>query len=196
MDPLRDDNNDLAVWLREAGEGASDAKDRLFSTLYAELRQLAERQLRRDRGTPVSPTTLLHETYLNIAKGAATFPDRGRFMGYASRVMRSLLIDLARERRAQKRGAEFHITQLDENFNEPPSDFQGHDTRLARLSTALDELAEQDPRLSEVVDLRYFCGFSLTEIAAMREVSERTIQRDWDKARLFLYHELDENSAP
>jgi RNA polymerase sigma factor (TIGR02999 family) len=109
-------------------------------------------------------------------------------------VMRNLLVDLARVRRAQKRGAQFRITQLDEHAIDRQPDGPGDEARLARLSEALDELAEREPRLSEVVDLRYFCGFSMPEIAAMREVSERTVQRDWDKARLFLYHELDETS--
>jgi RNA polymerase sigma factor (TIGR02999 family) len=184
----------LASLLEEAGAGVSGAKDRLFTSLYGELRQLAERQLRRGGGAPVSPTTLLHETYLNISKGRAVFPDRGRFMGYAARVMRNLLVDLVRVRGAQKRGAEFRITQLDEHAIDRQPGVRGDEGRLARLSEALDELAEREPRLSEVVDLRYFCGFSMLEIAAMREVSERTVQRDWDKARLFLYHELDETS--
>lgn len=182
--------------LREAEAGVEGAKERLFATLYSELHELAERQLRRNAGAPISPTTLLHETYLNMAQGQAVFPDRARFMGYASRVMRGLIIDLARQRRAQKRGAEFHITRLNTKVGEQRAEADAEERELLRLSEALDALAVRDPRLAELVDLKYFCGFSLVEIAVLRGVSERTAQRDWEKARLVLYREIGENAVP
>jgi len=160
--------------------------DRLFASLYQELRQLAERQLRRSAGAALSPTTLLHETYLDLSERDAVFPDRAHFMGYAARAMRGLIIDFARQRRALKRGGEFHITQLNTQIPDHPAD----EHELARLSEALDELAGRDARLAEVVDLKYFCGFSFADIAAMQGTCERTVQRDWEKARLFLYREL------
>jgi RNA polymerase sigma factor (TIGR02999 family) len=160
------------------------ANEQLFSQLYAELRQLAERQLRRNSGAPISPTTLLHEAYLGIAGGSAIFPDRERFMGYAARVMRGLIIDFVRERRALKRGAGVHITQL-------PTEIEQVDAgELSRLSDVLDELATREPRLAEVVDLRYFCGFTFEDIAAQRGSSVRTVQRDWEKARVILFQQL------
>src|ERR1700685_4281981 len=107
---------------------------RLFASLYGELRQLAERQLRRNAGAPVSPTTLLHEAYLGMRGRDALFPDRERFIGYAARVMRGLIIDFARERRALKRGGDFHITQLPTQVPEPDKD----ETDLSRLSEALE----------------------------------------------------------
>jgi DNA-directed RNA polymerase specialized sigma24 family protein len=111
------------------------ANRKLFAALYDDLRQLAERQLRRNEGASISPTTLLHEAYIGISGRSAVFADRERFMGYASRVMRGLIIDFVRERRALKRGAAFHITQL-------PSEIAQVDERqLARLSDVLDELA-------------------------------------------------------
>jgi len=158
----------------------------LFASLYGELRLLAERQLRRNAGAPVSPTTLLHEAYLGMRGRAAVFPDRERFIGYAARVMRGLIIDFVRERRALKRGAGYHITQLP---TELPSEVV---TDLGRLSDALDELAVREPLLARLVDLRYFCGFSLEEIAAQRGVSVRTVQRDWDKARVLLFTGLSD----
>jgi RNA polymerase sigma factor (TIGR02999 family) len=182
---------DWAPLLQEADSDVPGGRERLFAALYAELHRLAERQLRSSSGVPISPTTLLHETYLGISRGQAVFTDRGRFMSYAARVMRSLIIDFARARRAQKRGAEFHITQFQTGAAEQ-QDNSVDDRMLEQLSLALDELAVHDARLAEVVDLRYFCGLSIAEIAAMRGVSERTIQRDWDKARLFLFHELEE----
>jgi RNA polymerase sigma factor (TIGR02999 family) len=106
--------------------------------------------------------------------------------------MRGLIIDFTRQRRAQKRGAQFEITQLDSQLDQLPAESEEEQKRLVRLSEALDELTARDPRLAEVVDLKYFCGFSLTDIAAMRGVALRTVQRDWDKARLFLFREMNE----
>lgn len=172
----------------EASSTAVDvrANERLFATLYGQLRQLAARQLRRNAGVPVSPTTLLHEAYLGMADRAAVFPDENRFMGYAARVMRGLIIDFIRERRALKRGGAFQITQLNSEIQEPALD----EAQFMRLSAALDELAGRDPRLAEVVDLRYFCGFTFEEIAAQRGVSKRTVQRDWETARMMLFEQL------
>jgi len=159
---------------------------RLFASLYGELRQLAERQLRRNAGAPVSPTTLLHEAYLGMHGRDAVFPDRERFIGYAARVMRGLIIDFVRDRRALKRGGDFHITELPTQIPELDQD----DTDLARLSEALDELAVRDAKLAELVDLRYFCGYTFDEIAAQRGSSARTVKRDWEKARALLFHQL------
>jgi RNA polymerase sigma factor (TIGR02999 family) len=183
-------SGDLEQFVRDAASTEPGVKERLFSAVYHELHQLAERQLRRNAGASISPTTLLHETYIELAGGKASFPDRNRFMGYAARVMRGLIIDFTRQRRALKRGEGFHITQI----NTQTPDSTGDETELLRLSEALDELALHDARLAEVVDLKYFCGFSLTEIAAMRAASERTVQRDWDKARLFLFGQLNDSS--
>ena len=159
---------------------------RLFASLYGELRQLAERQLQRSAGSPVSPTTLLHEAYLGIRGREAVFPDRERFIGYAARVMRGLIIDFVRDRRALKRGGDFHITQLPTQLPESVRD----EAELSRLSEALDELAVRDPKLAELVDLRYFCGYTFDEIAVQRSMSTRTVKRDWEKARALLYLQL------
>jgi RNA polymerase sigma factor (TIGR02999 family) len=169
-------------------ENSANANDQLFASLYDELRVLAERQLRRNAGVAVSPTTLLHEAYLGMAGADAAFPDRDRFLGYAARVMRGLIIDLVRERRAVKHGSAFHITQL-------PTDVAAVDaSELSTLSDALDELSVHDSRLSEIVDLRYFCGFTLEEIAAQRGVSVRTVGRDWEKARAILFQQLKDSA--
>ena len=156
----------------------------LFASLYSELRELAERQLRRNAGAPISPTTLLHEAFLGMRGRDAVFPDRERFIGYAARVMRGLIIDFVRERRALKRGGDFHITQLPTQVPDPNQD----ETDLSRLSEALDALAVHDAKLAELVDLRYFCGYTFDEIAAQRGTSSRTLKRDWEKARALLLH--------
>ncbi len=176
----------------DAGDAA--AAQALFATLYARLHGVARRELARRGGTAtLSATTLLHEAYLDIAgRDSASFPDEARFVHYAARVMRGLIIDHARKRQAQKRGGEFHLTAIEVDR------VAGHvepDRDLAMIGDALDDLAATDPRLAEIVDLKFFCGFSFAEIAAMRRVSERTVQRDWEKARIYLHRRIRPHSA-
>ena len=168
--------------------------DELFGTLYAELHRLARREVnRRGPGAGLGVTTLLHEAYLSMSgKEDTTFVDHARFMAYAARVMRGLIIDDVRRRRSEKRGGLFHITSLD--ADDAVSVMTPH--ALVLISDALDELAEVDPDLAEIIDLKFFCGFSFTEIAAMRGVSERTIQRSWEKGRLYLHHAIDAPHQP
>jgi len=168
--------------------GDRSAADALFATLYSELHRLARSQLARNApSVTLSATTLLHEAYLNMAgREAATFPDEGRFMAYAAKVMRGLIIDYARNRQARKRGGGFEITSVGDAVAERVAD----EGELVRISSALDSLASVDPSLAEVVDLKFFCGFSLAEIAAMRGVSERTVQRRWETARIYLHREI------
>jgi RNA polymerase sigma factor (TIGR02999 family) len=172
---------DLIVSTDGGDAGAADA---LFSALYRELHHLARRQLARDGGRlSLGATTLLHEAYLDMSgRPGPQFPDRARFMGYAARVMRSLIVDHVRDRKALKRGGAFEITALETGVDvaSPPAG------DLDELSAALDALGALDPRLALVVDLKFFCGFSFVEIAAMQGVVERTVRRDWDKARAFL----------
>ena len=175
----------ISSLIASAERGDRSAVDALFTTLYAELHRLARRQLARQAGgVTLGATTLLHEAYLDIAgRDGPAFPDRARFMGYAARVMRGLIIDYARRRQAQKRGGEFEITSLEPDIASPSVDA----SELALIGEALDELATLDPQLAQVVDLKFFCGFSFSEIAAMRGVSERTVQRHWEKARICLH---------
>jgi RNA polymerase sigma factor (TIGR02999 family) len=168
--------------------GDSAAADALFTTLYSELHRLAKRELAR-WGAPasLSVTTLLHEAYLDIsAREGKSFPDQGRFMGYAARVMRGLIIDHARSRNAIKRGGEFEITSLKTDFVENAADPK----ELSLISDALDQLAKVEPELAELVDLKFFCGFTFAEIGALRNLSERTLQRSWEKARIYLHHSI------
>jgi RNA polymerase sigma factor (TIGR02999 family) len=120
------------------------------------------------------------------AKAGTSFPDRARFMSYAARVMRGLIIDHVRSRHAQKRGGHFELTSLENEEVERAID----DKELTRVGEALDELAGIEPSLAEVVDLKFFCGFSFSEIAWMHGVSERTIQRRWEKARIYLHRSV------
>jgi len=157
----------------------------LFTALYSELRRLAQHQLaRHGRAVTLGATTLLHQAYIDIAgRSGPSFPDRPRFLGYAARVMRGLIIDHVRYQRAQKRGGQFELTSLGSDAEDNSID----DRELISISDALDELARIEPLLAELVDLKFFCGFSFVEIAAMRNVSERTLQRNWEKARIYLH---------
>ena len=164
------------------------AQSALFASLYNELRQIAQREVRRGAGLTLSATTLLHETYFKLQqREGMAFPDHARFLAYASRAMRNLVIDYARSRQAQKRGGAFEITSLPTEVPEQVTDA----TELERLGAAIDTLAGLDPALAQLVDLKFFCGYSLIEIASMRGVSERTAQRDWEKARFLLKRSLD-----
>jgi RNA polymerase sigma factor (TIGR02999 family) len=171
-----------------AERGDRPAAEALFATLYSELHRLAKRELaRHGLQVSLSATTLLHEAYLDMAaRDGPSFPDRARFMAYAARVMRGLIIDHARERHAQKRGGLFEITALDTDAMENAVDHQ----ELVRISETLDRLGEVEPVLAAIVDLKFFCGFSFAEIAAMQDVSERTVQRNWEKARIYLYQKI------
>src|SRR3954454_15136300 len=152
---------DLTTLLASAEAGDRAAADALFTALYDELHRMARRELaKRGAGVTLGATTLLHEAYLDISdREGAAFPDRNRFMGYASRVMRGLIIDYARNRHAQKRGGQFEITSIGTEVAEAVPDSRA----LSRISDALDELATVEPRLAQVVDLKFFCGFSFGE---------------------------------
>lgn len=170
-----------------AQRGDHSAADDLFNALYDELRRMAKRELAR-QGVPVSlgATTLLHKAYIEMAtKEGPNFPDKGRFMAYAARVMRGLIIDHARSRRAQKRGGKFEITSIGFEVKDAADD-----RGLLRISEILDELAKSEPLLAEIVDFRFFCGFTFAEIAIMKGISERTAQRHWEKARIYLHNHI------
>jgi RNA polymerase sigma factor (TIGR02999 family) len=182
------DPTTLAALRTRAEAGDSSAKDALFTALYDELHRLAQAHLHRGGGNvTLGATTLLHEAYLDIAqRSALAFPDQNRFLGYASRAMRTLVIDYVRQRGAQKRGGNIAFTTLADQQAGPDHSA----VTLERLDTALVELSTVDAPLAELVDLKFFCGFSFSQIAAMRGMSERTVQRDWVKARALLRHML------
>jgi RNA polymerase sigma factor (TIGR02999 family) len=178
----------ISSLIASAERGNSSAADALFSALYSELHRLAKRQLARSgAGVTLGATTLLHEAYLDISqREAAAFPDRGHFMAYAAKVMRGLIIDYARRRQAQKRGGGFEITSLEGEVGDRTADGK----ELVQIGAALDELASVDSSLAQIVDLKFFCGFSFADIATMRGVSERTVQRHWEKARIYLHRKV------
>jgi RNA polymerase sigma factor (TIGR02999 family) len=179
---------EITQWLDAAREGDRGAMDRVLSTLYQELHAMARRQLAGQQAHTLDATALVHEAYLKlIGRQTAQFEDRAHFFAYAASAMRSVVVDYARQRLAQKRGGDLHrVTEL-------PEEVEGGlrlDEETLGLDTALTRLAAVDARLAQVVELRYFAGLSELEIASLLKRSERSIRRDWQKARLFLLASL------
>ncbi len=184
------DAADITQLLDAARDGNRGALDRVLATLYQELHSMARRQLAGQHGHTLDATALVHEAYLKlIGRNSAQFDDRAHFFAYAASAMRSVVVDYARQRLAQKRGGDLHrVTEL-------PEEVEGGlrlDEETLGLDTALTRLATVDERLAQVVELRYFAGLSELEIAALLKRSERSIRRDWQKARLFLLASLKE----
>jgi RNA polymerase sigma factor (TIGR02999 family) len=183
----------MGEWTRlieAARTGTPGAVDDLVAATYAELRSMAHARLARSAPITVLDTTsLVHECYLRLLKiGQLHADNRKHFLAYAGRAMRSIIVDFARQRLAQRRGGHLRATQLSEDIAD---DSQGVDELLG-IDDALRSLADLDPRLVQVVELRYFAGLTNQEIATALEVDERTVRRDWDKARALLYAKLNE----
>jgi RNA polymerase sigma factor (TIGR02999 family) len=172
--------------IRNADQGEPAAARELFAGLYQELHNLAESHIRRGGSElTLGATTLLHEAYLRLAeREGPRFPDRARFLAYASKAMRGLIVDYVRARQAHKRGGLFEITAIGDT--DPASPGDDDRARIELLNQALEELGVLDPALAQLVDLHFFCGFSFVEIAAFRQVNDRTVQRDWRKAKMVL----------
>jgi RNA polymerase sigma factor (TIGR02999 family) len=170
--------------------GDSDARkpNRLFVSLYEELRRLARREVRRNGAQAfLSTTTVVHEAWLDLSgRSALDFDHPARFLGYAARTMRGLVVDRLRAVGAQKRGGGINFTSLDTHTSETAPAVMSSD-ELHVVAEALEELAKLDPDLAEIVDLRFFCGFTFAEVARMQGLSERTVQRKWAKARAVLF---------
>jgi len=174
----------LTAWLRAAGSGDRDAAERAYASIHAELRRLAARQLGRNAGpATLTPTALVNEAYLKLANGRLeAISDRRHFFNLAARAMRQTVIDHARERLAEKRGGQLVRTELDEQLPGSGMDAQ----QSLALQQALDVLEKQDAELAECLILRAFGGLSASEIAELRGVNERTVNRDLVLARNYL----------
>lgn len=165
--------------------GDTEARDALFAAAYSELHRLARARLRDGgRNTVLDTTSLVHESYLRfVQSGQLRADDRRAFFAYASQVMRSVIVNSVRDRIAEKRGGNRRPLTLSTSLAANIADLE--DTVL-QVHEALEELEKADPRLAQVAQMRYFGGYSEQEIAETLQITERTVQRDWEKARLIL----------
>ena len=168
--------------------GPAGAVDEMFASTYRELRLLAHARLRGGgRDAVLDTTALVHETFLKLSGNAALqFPDRPRFLVYAGRVMRSVIVDLARQRATDRRGGDARQVTFTANL----ADHQADADEIVQVHEALIALEGVDERMAKVVELRYFGGLTETEIAQALGVTDRTVRRDWEQARLFLAEAL------
>ena len=165
--------------------GDEEARDALFAAAYSELHRLADARLRDGgRNTVLDTTCLVHESYLRFVRaGELRAEDRRAFFAYASQVMRSVIVNSVRERIAQKRGGDRAPLTLSTSS---AANAEAVRRRFCKVHEALEDLEKADPRVAQVAQMRYFGGYSEKEIAETLDITERTVQRDWEKARLIL----------
>jgi len=181
----------LTRWLRAAAAGDAQAGNRAYAQVYDELRALAARQLGRGAQATLTPTALVNEAYLKLSGGSLTaLNDRRHFFNLAARAMRQTVIDHARERLAQKRGGDLVRTQLDDELADDAWDA----TQALATEQALARLERQDAELAETFGWRVFAGLSAQQIAELRGVTLRTVNRDLVLARKYLSLALGEGS--
>lgn len=182
---------DLTQWLRDAQQGDAASAERAFRLLYPELQRIARSRLRGHQvPTLLDTESLVHESFLRFAQGAAVdFASRKHFYAWVAKAMRHLVVDFVRRRQAQQRGGDLERVTLHTEWGESAgSDAQG--LEVERLHEALERLAQLDAPLAELVELRFFAGCTEPEAAAILGVSERTLRRQWQKARAALLLEL------
>lgn len=176
--------SDFNTLLERARHGDAAAVDALFAELYPALRRLAHARLSRGgRHGTLDTTALVHECYLKLAGASLDVRNHGHFMAYASRAMRSIIVDYARHRLREKRGGDAAHETLNTTLLDG---LPGGDEQIVAVHEALEALAQRDARLAQVVEMRYFGGLSEQEIAASLGLTDRTVRRDWEKARLLL----------
>jgi RNA polymerase sigma factor (TIGR02999 family) len=182
---------EVTTLLQRIADGHSDAKSRLADLVYQELRGIAARQLQGMRDHTLQPTALVHEAWLRLAGGAGPYQNRGHFLGVAAKAMRSVLVDHVRSRRAEKRGGQVETTPLDDAAAFLAAD----EVDLLDLDQALDELERDEPDLARWVEMRFFGGMTVPEIAVVDGISESTVERGWRFARARLRGRLGGEDA-
>lgn len=182
----------LTQLLALAASGERAALDRVFEALYPDMRRIAHARLRGQRDDALRTTALVNETFLRLVDASQlVLADRKHFFAYAAKTMRNIIIDFARERLSERRGGGAAFATLDTGIADSAVDADGG-TTLIRVNDALLALEAVDAALARVVEMRYFGGYSEAEIADLTNSSERTVRRQWDKARAFLLASLSE----
>jgi RNA polymerase sigma factor (TIGR02999 family) len=183
-------SSEVTALIQAADHGDSAAQQALYDRVYAELKQIARRQLAGSEPATLNTTGLVHETYLKLAQHAGP-PLQGHvhFFALAAKAMRQIVIDRARARLTEKRGGEhLQVVELDAAVH--IMDSQDGPGELLHLDRALELLEAEEPRLAQLVELRFFAGLEISEISALQQVSERTLNRDWRRAKAHLYATL------
>jgi RNA polymerase sigma factor (TIGR02999 family) len=178
---------DTTLLIAAARDGDKLAESKLFERVYADLHRLAQRQLRAANGVPEHATSLVHEVYLRLAHNGLALNDRQHFFAVASRAMRQIVVDHARSRLTGKRGAGVEPLSFDSAIGVAAGD---QCEELLLVDAALQRLSDVDQRLAQFVELRFFGGLKFEELAEVTGIPERTLKREWSKARAFLYREL------
>jgi RNA polymerase sigma factor (TIGR02999 family) len=181
------ESEDITRILATFSAGDDAARERLLPIVYAELKRIAAAQLRRERTeNSLQPTALVHEAYLKlIGMTRIEWKDRVHFFAFSSRLMRQILVDKARHDRAEKRGGGAYAVDAELELAAP-----SRPVDVIALDDALEELAKLDERKARVVEMRFFAGLSEEEIGAVLEISPRTVKRDWQFARAWLFEAL------
>jgi RNA polymerase sigma-70 factor (ECF subfamily) len=181
-------HGDVTLLLEAAGGGDAQALERLYEHVYGELRAMANSGMRRERnGHTLQPTALVNEAFIRLKPGESAWQNRRHFFGAAAQAMRRILVDHARQKQAEKRGDGLErITLMDLEIGAPEPDMD-----VLAVSDALDRLATEEPRLAEMVSLRFFAGMSIADTAQALDLSPATVKRDWVFARAWLLEEIE-----
>ena len=179
----------LTVTLRAAHAGDRAAADRAYAVLYPELLKIARARLRvHQPNTLLDTEALVHESFLRFVQADKLgIADRKHFFAYAAKTMRNIVIDFARRRQAERHGGAAERVTLDSRLLGEGR----QDTSVLDIDNALRELEALDPALAQVVEMRYFGGYTDAEIASAMDISDRTVRRHWDKARAFMLAQLE-----
>jgi RNA polymerase sigma factor (TIGR02999 family) len=178
--------------LKAMNAGDAAAGEQLLPLVYKELHRIAEAYMRRERPDhTLQATALIHEAYLRLVGEDIDFEDRGHFIGVAAHVMRRVLVDYARQHNAERRAGGLQRVEMEDNLAISPERLD----EVLFLDRAMEKLKEKSPRQAQVVELKYFGGLSVEQIAAALDVAPRSVKRDWSLARMFLYRELNPGAA-
>ena len=188
---MTSDDGEVTQLLKAMKSGDPSAMERLLPLVYSELHRLAASYMRRERQDhTLQPTALINEAYLRLTRGHLDWQNREHFIGVAANTMRRVLVDHARAHKARRRGGELSRVELEEGL----AISEKQTEEILALDEALNKLTEAKPRQARVVELRYFGGLSVEQIAAVLEIAPRSVKREWALARIWLYNELRLNS--
>jgi RNA polymerase sigma-70 factor, ECF subfamily len=183
--------------LKAMHSGDAHAAEELLPRVYAELHRLASAYMRRERPNhTLQPTALIHEAYMRLVGDEIDWTSRGQFIGFAARVMRQVLVDHARARMAERRAGGLHRVEMEDNLVVAPDIDPNRIDEILSIDQALSRLAREDKRKARVVELRYFGGLSVEQIAAVLNIAPRSVKRDWQLARIWLHRALRSHRAP